>query len=73
MHAICNRGRCKCIAGYTGTGYECIKKGNTRSKYRPNLNEEVYTEGVLLLALKVLWRAIIVYTCLIKKEFDAFM
>lgn len=29
MHAICIRGRCRCIAGYTGTGYECIKKGNT--------------------------------------------
>lgn len=41
----------------------------TRSKYRPSLNEE----GVLLLALKVLWRAIFVYTRLIKKEFVAFM
>ncbi|XP_068705343.1 fibropellin-1-like isoform X2 [Montipora foliosa] len=26
VHAICLRGRCKCISGYTGTGYECIKK-----------------------------------------------
>lgn len=25
VHALCVRGRCKCMPGYIGTGYECVK------------------------------------------------
>ncbi|RMX59194.1 hypothetical protein pdam_00007743 [Pocillopora damicornis] len=25
VHALCVRGRCKCVPGYIGTGYQCVK------------------------------------------------
>lgn len=30
VHALCVRGRCRCMAGYIGTGYECVKARHKR-------------------------------------------
>ena len=32
VHALCVRGRCKCVPGYIGTGYQCVK-GKIKVKF----------------------------------------
>ena len=36
VHALCVRGRCKCMPGYIGTGYQCVK-GKIKVKYNSML------------------------------------